>query len=132
MLSNLILFDGVCNFCNFWVNFIIVRDRKARFNFTPLQSVNAQQFLKSKSIDSTKIDSIVLIVNDEIFLKSSAVIQIARKLDGFWKLFYIFIIIPPFLRNRIYDFVASKRYKWFGRRDTCRIPNDSEKERFIF
>ena len=131
MHPNLILFDGVCNFCNFWVNFIIDRDSKASFKFTALQSDTARQILKSNNIDAIKIDSIVLVINGEIFFKSSAAFQIARKLDGFWKLLYIFIIIPPFMRDRIYDFIASNRYKWFGKRETCRIPTDNEKHRFI-
>ena len=131
MHPNLILFDGVCNFCNFWVNFIIDRDSKAFFKFTALQSDTARQILKSNKIDAMKIDSIVLVINGKIFFKSSAAFQIARKLDGFWKLLYIFIIIPPFMRDRIYDFIASNRYKWFGKRETCRIPTDNEKHRFI-
>ncbi len=132
MHPNLILFDGVCNFCNFWVNFIIDRDSKAFFKFTALQSDTARQILKSNKIDAMKIDSIVLVINGKIFFKSSAAFQIARKLDGFWKLLYIFIIIPPFMRDRIYDFIASNRYKWFGKRETCRIPTDDEKHRFIY
>lgn len=131
MHPNLILFDGVCNFCNFWVNFIIDRDSKAFFKFTAVQSDTARQILKSNNIDAIKIDSIVLVINGEIFFKSSAAFQIARKLDGFWKLLYIFIIIPPFMRDGIYDFIASNRYKWFGKRETCRIPTDNEKHRFI-
>lgn len=132
MHPNLILFDGVCNFCNFWVNFIIDRDSKAFFKFTALQSDTARQILKSNKIDAMKIDSIVLVINGKIFFKSSAAFKIARKLDGFWKLLYIFIIIPPFMRDRIYDFIASNRYKWFGKRETCRIPTDDEKHRFIY
>lgn len=132
MHPNLILFDGVCNFCNFWVNFIIDRDSKAFFKFTALQSDTARQILKSNKIDAMKIDSIVLVINGKIFFKSSAAFQIARKLDGFWKLLYIFIIIPPFMRDRIYDFIASNRYKWFGKTETCRIPTDDEKHRFIY
>lgn len=132
MHPNLILFDGVCNFCNFWVNFIIDRDSKAFFKFTAVQSDTARQILKSNKIDAMKIDSIVLVINGKIFFKSSAAFQIARKLDGFWKLLYIFIIIPPFMRDRIYDFIASNRYKWFGKRETCRIPTDDEKHRFIY
>ena len=131
MHPNLILFDGVCNFCNFWVNFIIDRDSKAFFKFTAVQSDTARQILKSNNIDAMKIDSIVLVINGKIFFKSSAAFQIARKLDGFWKLLYIFIIIPPFMRDGIYDFIASNRYKWFGKRETCRIPTDNEKHRFI-
>ncbi len=132
MHPNLILFDGVCNFCNFWVNFIIDRDSKAFFKFTAVQSDTARQILKSNNIDAIKIDSIVLVINGKIFFKSSAAFQIARKLDGFWKLLYIFIIIPPFMRDGIYDFIASNRYKWFGKRETCRIPTDDEKHRFIY
>ena len=86
MNSNLILFDGVCNFCNFWVNFIIDHDDKRYFKFASLQSDIAQRTLIEKKINISKIDSIILVVNDQVFFKSSAALQIAKKLNGFWKI----------------------------------------------
>ena len=131
MNSNLILFDGVCNFCNFWVNFIIDHDDKRYFKFASLQSDTAQRILIEKKIDISKIDSIILVVNDQVFFKSSAALQIAKKLNGFWKILYIFSVIPASLRDLIYDFVAKNRYNWFGKRDTCRVPSKAEKELFL-
>ena len=132
MNSNLILFDGLCNFCNFWVNFIIDHDDKRYFKFASLQSDIAQRILIEKKIDELKIDSIILVVNDQVFFKSSAALQIAKKLNGFWKILYIFSVIPSPLRDLIYDFVAKNRYKWFGKRETCRVPSKDEQERFLY
>ena len=131
MNSNLILFDGVCNFCNFWVNFIIDHDDKRYFKFASLQSDIAKRTLIEKKINISKIDSIILVVNDQVFFKSSAALQIAKKLNGFWKILYIFSVIPSSLRDLIYDFVAKNRYNWFGKRDTCRVPSKAEKELFL-
>ncbi len=131
MNSNLILFDGVCNFCNFWVNFIIDHDDKRYFKFAPLQSDIAQRILVEKKIDILKIDSIILVVNDQVFFKSTAAMQIAKNLNGLLKMLYIFSIIPAPLRDLIYDSIAGHRYNWFGKRDTCRVPSKAEKELFL-
>lgn len=131
MNSNLILFDGVCNFCNFWVNFIIDHDDKRYFKFASLQSELAQRILLQKEIDARQIDSVILVMNDQVFFKSSAALLIAKKLNGFWKILYIFSVVPSPLRDLIYDFVAKNRYKWFGKRETCRVPSKDEKERFL-
>jgi predicted DCC family thiol-disulfide oxidoreductase YuxK len=113
------------------VNFIIDHDDKRYFQFASLQSDIAQRILIEKKIDELKMDSIILVVNDQLFFKSSAALQIAKKLNGFWKILYIFSVIPSHLRDLIYDFVAKNRYKWFGKRETCRIPSKDEKERFL-
>lgn len=131
MNSNLILFDGVCNFCNFWVNFIIDHDEKQNFKFASLQSNIAQNILKRNNLDLLKMDSIVLLINEKAYFKSSAALQIAKKLDGYWKLIHVLSIIPLPVRDMIYDFIARNRYKWFGSRTSCRIPKEEEKERFL-
>ena len=131
MNSNFILFDGVCNFCNFWVNFIIDHDDKKYFKFISLQSDIAQRILIQKKIDPLHIDSLILVMNEKVFLKSSAALQIAKNLNGFWKTLCIFSVIPSPLRDLIYDFIAKNRYKWFGKRETCRVPSKDEKERFF-
>ena len=131
MNSNLILFDGLCNFCNFWVNFIIDHDDKRYFKFASLQSDIAQRILIEKKIDTFKIDSIILVVKENVFFKSSATLQIAKNLNGFWKTLYIFSVIPSPLRDLIYDFIAKNRYNWFGKRERCRVPSKDEKERFL-
>ena len=131
MDSQLILFDGICNFCNFGVNFIIDHDKKKYFKFASLQSNLAQNILKEKNIVPMKIDTIILIMNEKIFTKSSAALQIAKNLDGFWKVIYILSIIPAPIRDITYDFIARNRYKWFGKRESCRIPTDQNIDRFL-
>jgi predicted DCC family thiol-disulfide oxidoreductase YuxK len=131
MNSNVILFDGVCNFCNFWVNFIIDHDDKRFFQFASLQSEIAQRILTQKKINTVHIDSVILVMNEKVFFKSSAVLQIAKNLNGFWKTLYIFSVVPSRLRDLIYDFIAKNRYNWFGKRETCRVPSKDEKNRFL-
>jgi len=126
----IILFDGECNFCNSSVNFIIQRDRKDYFKFSPLQSEFAKEFFSKNNIENN-FDSIVLIENEKLYKKSTAALKIAKHLNGLWKLAYVFIIIPPFVRNFLYDIIAKYRYKWFGRKDTCMIPDEKIKRKFI-
>jgi predicted DCC family thiol-disulfide oxidoreductase YuxK len=127
----IILFDGVCNFCNASVNFIIDRDKKGIFQFAALQSEIGQEILRKNGLNATTFDSIILINDKKVYQKSDAALEIARNLDGFWKIFYIFKIIPPFLRNSIYDLIAKNRYRFFGKSDTCRIPTPELRTRFL-
>ena len=126
-----ILFDGVCNFCNASINFIIDRDSTGIFKFAALQSEIGQEILKKNGLKQDNFDSIILEKNDVIYQKSDAALEIARNLDGFWKFFYVFKIIPFFLRNPIYDLVARNRYRIFGRTDACRLPTPALKARFL-
>ncbi|WKK79186.2 thiol-disulfide oxidoreductase DCC family protein [Marivirga arenosa] len=125
----IIYFDGICNLCNGAVNYIIDRDSKAIFKFAPLQSKHAEKNLPVELIKNT--DSIILQVDGNFYQKSTAALKIASQLGGFWKLFYVFIILPPFLRDFIYDIIAKNRYKWFGKRDVCRLPTPELKNRFL-
>lgn len=129
-INAIILFDGECNFCNSSVNFIIQRDRKDYFKFSPLQSEFTKEFFSKNNIENN-FDSIVLIENEKLYKKSTAALKIAKHLNGLWKLAYVFIIIPPFVRNFLYDIIAKYRYKWFGRKDTCMIPDEKIKRKFI-
>ena len=131
MNSPIILFDGVCNFCNFWVNLILKYDKEKKFKFASIQSDFAKKFLEEYKINTLGIDSIVLIVEGKVLLKSSAVVQIAKNLSGILKLLYYSKFIPISFRDAIYDFVARNRYKWFGRREVCRVPAEEEKARFL-
>lgn len=128
---NIVLFDGVCNLCNGAVDFIIQRDYKGKFKVGALQERPAQTLLKSYTIDPNYLDSLVLIIGDKVFYKSRAALEISKKLNALWPLFYIFIVIPSFLRDPIYDWIAANRFKWFGKKNTCRLPNEKEKERFL-
>lgn len=130
--QEVILFDGVCNLCNGAVNFVIDRDKKGRFKFASLQSQFAKERLRTTEIDSSKLDTIVLLKPDgRVKSKSSAALEIARRLSGLWPLLYVFIILPPFIRDWGYDLIAKNRYRWFGRTDQCRMPSKELLHRFI-
>ncbi len=126
-----IMFDGVCNLCNASVNFVIDRDSDRYFRYAPLQSDAGQRFLKKHGKSVSDFDSVILDEGDRFFTQSTAALRIARKLDGAWPLLYGFIIIPPFLRNLVYNIIARNRYKWFGRKDECRIPTPELKSLFL-
>lgn len=130
--KQLILFDGVCNFCNSTVLKVIEHDKNNLFVFASLQSETGKKVLEHFSIDTTKIDSIVLVTSKEKFyIKSSAALKIGKHFSGLWKLFQIFWIIPTPLRNVVYNYIAKNRYKWFGKKDNCMIPTPEIKAKFI-
>lgn len=126
-----ILFDGVCNLCNSSVQFIIERDPKSNFKFASLQSDAGKEMLKKYNLPEDKIYSVILIANSLAYDRSRAALEIARRLDGLWPLMYIFIVIPPFLRNFIYDWISKNRYRWFGVRNECMMPTPEMKKRFL-
>ena len=130
-IENIILFDGFCNFCNFWMNFIIDRDAKSIFKFASLQSESGAKLTEKYSMKAKDIDSVILIIDDKYFVKSEATLRIAKELTSFWKLFYYLKVIPLPVRDFIYDLIAKNRYAIFGKRDTCRVPTEEEKGRFI-
>ena len=125
----IIFFDGVCNLCNGAVNFIIDHDKRSQFKFAPLQSKTAEKYISSSVIEN--IDSILYWDRGQLHTKSSAALRIAKKLDGLWKIAYVFIIIPRFIRDFVYDHIAKNRYKWFGKRESCRMPTEDVKSRFL-
>jgi predicted DCC family thiol-disulfide oxidoreductase YuxK len=126
----IIFFDGVCNLCNNSVQFIIKRDKKNKFKFASLQSSFAKNNL-SKYIDVDKLESIVLLNENKLYTKSTAALLIARELSGMWPIFYVFIIIPPFIRDWFYNVIAKNRYRIFGKKDSCMIPSPAFKEKFL-
>jgi len=129
--SHLILFDGVCNLCNASVNFVIDRDKHKKFRFLALQSEAGKKIMEEHKASTSSLESIVLIKQGKLFRKSTAILYIARDLIGPWPLFYFFIIVPTFLRDLVYDFVAQHRYSWFGKSDQCRVPTPELRERFV-
>lgn len=130
--KKIILFDGVCNLCDSFVQYVIKRDKKDIFRFVALQSDLGQEILKHIGIDTKNIDSIILYEPGiAYFYKSSAAIEIAKHLGGFLGLSTVFKIIPIFLRNPIYDYVARNRYKWYGKKDNCMIPTLELKAKFL-
>lgn len=128
-MSAIILFDGVCNFCNSSVNFIIERDKKNYFKFAPLQSEMGQKFIEKFGL--SEIDSIITIENNEAFTHSTAALKIAKNLGGFWALFYGFIIVPRFIRDFFYKLFAKYRYKLFGKKDQCMMPTPEIRDKFL-
>lgn len=126
-----VLFDGVCNLCNGAVNFIIDRDPDGYFRFGALQSVEAAILLESSSLSTAYQDSLVLVENGRWYVRSTAALRIARRLGGAWPLLYGLIFIPRPVRDLAYNFVARRRYRWFGRRESCRVPTPQLKQRFL-
>lgn len=129
--KHIVLFDGVCNLCNGAVLFIIKRDKKDRFRFAALESDLGKEFLARHNIDPSKIDSIVLISGDSAFAKAGAALRIAKYLTGLWPLLYSLVIIPKFIADAVYDFIARNRYKWFGKKESCMIPTPELKSKFL-
>ena len=130
--TKIILFDGVCNLCNSAINFVIERDKKKQFRYTSLQGDLGKQLLAERKIDPLKIDSIILIdPNLAYYHKSSAALEISKGLTGGYPLMSIFLIIPTPIRDWVYDYIAKNRYKWFGKKETCRLATPEEKDLFL-
>jgi predicted DCC family thiol-disulfide oxidoreductase YuxK len=129
--KSLILFDGVCNLCNSSVQFILLRDKKDRFRFASLQSDYGQSILKQYNLPTDKFNSLALVENGKIYQRSTGALRIARKLKGLWPMLYGFIIVPPFIRNLVYDIIAKNRYRWFGKKEECMLPRPEWKQKFL-
>jgi predicted DCC family thiol-disulfide oxidoreductase YuxK len=126
----LVLFDGYCNLCSGAVQFIIRRDKRKRFTFAALTGPTATAALSHSGNSGPGTDSIILFEKGERFDRSTAALRIARHLDGAWPLFYGLIILPRPIRDAVYEYVAKKRYRWFGHTDTCWLPTPEWKDRF--
>ncbi|WP_405212094.1 thiol-disulfide oxidoreductase DCC family protein [Dokdonia sp. Asnod2-E02] len=131
MTKKIILFDGVCNLCNGAITFIIQRDKKDLFRYAPLQSEIGKELAAKHHIDLDKVDSIILVTEDKAYAKSTAALRIAKQLSAGWPLLAIFLILPRFLRDVVYDFIARNRYKWFGKKEACMIPTPELKSKFL-
>lgn len=130
--KKIILFDGVCNLCNGAVKFIIKRDHNDTFRFAALQSESGRKLLAERNIDTEDIDSIILIEpNVAYYTKSTAALEIGASLKGLRTLSSILLWLPESFRNIVYDIVAKNRYKWYGKRDSCIIPSEELKNKFI-
>ncbi|MDQ3181403.1 MAG: thiol-disulfide oxidoreductase DCC family protein [Acidobacteriota bacterium] len=130
-MSAIILFDGVCNFCNGSVNFIIEHDTKNYFKFAPLQSDVAQSLLEKHNIDKVATDSVILIEDEDAYTYSTAALRIARKLDGAFSWFYAFVVVPKPVRDFFYKLFAKYRYRLFGKTEACMMPTPEIREKFI-
>jgi predicted DCC family thiol-disulfide oxidoreductase YuxK len=127
----IVLFDGVCNLCNASVNFIIERDPEGHFQFASQQSQAGQSILRQFSLPQNALQSIVLIENGRSYTRSQAALRIARRLGGWARVLALGIVVPSWLRDLIYDFVAANRYRWFGQLQACRLPSDEIRGRFL-
>ncbi len=127
----IVLFDGVCNFCNGSVNFVIEHDRAAYFKFAPLQSEVGQKLLGEYKIDKANTDSVVLIENGVASTYSTAALNIAAHLDGAWSALAAFRFVPVFVRDFCYKTFARNRYKLFGKQEACMLPTPEIRARFL-
>ena len=126
-----LLFDGVCNLCNAAVQFVVERDSAGRVCFASLQSETAKKLLQAHGLSTKRFESVVLLDNGQVYTKSTAILRLTRKLDGPWPLTFGLILVPRFLRDKVYDFVANRRYRWFGKRESCMILSPNLKERVL-
>ena len=127
----IILFDGICNLCNGFVQFVIAHDPDRKFKFASLQSDAAQLLLKGLPENQRTTDSVMLLENGKVYQQSTAALRILQKLSGPWPWLYGFIIFPAFVRDWVYAWVAKNRYRWFGQRDSCMLPTPELKSRFL-
>jgi len=118
----ILIFDGLCNMCSGIVRFVKKRDRYSCFEFVPQQSERGKDLMKLSGVESGNTDTVVLLINSQYFFRSDAALKVFRLMGGGWRLLYGFIIIPRFIRDFIYNLIASNRFRLFGRRDTCYLP----------
>lgn len=126
-----ILFDGVCNLCNGAVQYVIKHDPSNRFLFASLQSQFGQQVLAAYQLSNTNFNSFILFQDGIIYQKSTAALLVAKQLTGAIRLLHWCIIVPSFIRDGVYNFIAKNRYKWFGKQDACWLPTPEFKSRFL-
>jgi len=129
--THIIIFDGQCNLCNTLVNFIIQHDRRALFSFTPLHSFCANSLMDKYKLRTLDTDTVVLIKEEKVYLRSEAVFEIMRDFKGVWSLFCIFRLLPTALNDFFYKRVAKNRYRLFGRRSHCMLPSEDRCSRFL-
>ena len=129
--KKIILFDGVCSFCNFWVKFAFHRNKKKDLFFMSLQDPRAKQLLESFEFNTTTLRSVVFLNQGKLYSQSSAAFEICRHLDGGWRLISLLLVIPTSVRDLLYNFVAQRRYQWFGKLDVCMVPSDEMKSQFL-
>ncbi len=126
-----ILFDGVCNLCNGSVQYVISHDPKKIFRFASLQSPFAQKILADFDLPVNDFNSFVLFENNTVYTRSTAALKVAKRLSGWIKILWIFLIVPKFIRDAVYNFIAKNRYKWFGKREACWVPTPELKSLFL-
>lgn len=131
--ERLILFDGVCKWCNVWVSFTIAHDPGGQFKFGTLQSEQAQCILRDLHLSATDYQTFFLLEEGGAYTKSAVALRVIRQLSWWWPLYYLYlcVLVPSALRDAVYDFVARHRYQWMGRSATCRVSTQAERDRFV-
>ena len=129
--ARIVLYDGVCGFCNSSVQFIIRNDRRGRFRFAALQSDVGKALLREHNLPAEEVESVVLIEDGKAYRKTRAALRIARRLDGAWKAFWPLVVVPPPIADVFYDLFARYRYRLFGKYDACPIPSPEVRARFL-
>jgi len=127
----IVLFDGVCNLCSGFVQFILPRDDEGKYRFASLQSDVGRALLAEHDLPRDELDSVVLIEGGESYVKSAAILRIATGLGGVYRFLSPFRYLPRSVRDRLYDFVADHRYRWFGKKDRCMMPSEDVQSRFL-
>lgn len=127
----ILLFDGVCNLCKASVQFVLVRDPRERFRFASLQSEQGNHLAGRFGIPADELNSVVLIFDGVVYTRSTAALRTAKLLRAPWPALAIFLLVPRFIRDRVYDFIGNRRYRWFGQMEVCWVPDESLRQRFL-
>jgi predicted DCC family thiol-disulfide oxidoreductase YuxK len=127
----IIIFDGVCNLCEFSVTFIAKNDRQARFKFVSAQSEKGKVLQRMCGVDTHQDGTVILLKNSQVYVNSDAALQIAKDLDGLWRFLYFLKFIPKPARDFFYSIISKNRYRWFGKKNECLLPDNNIKERFL-
>lgn len=130
-MKPVVLFDGVCNLCNGFVQTLVKIDPAGKFQFAALQSEFGQEVMAKAQLPVNEISTVILYDNGKIFTHSDVPLEICRQLGGVWSVFLVFKLVPRFLRNRLYNWVARNRYRWFDQRESCMIPTPELRQRFL-
>ncbi len=129
--DSIVIFDGVCNLCNSSVDFIIRRDKRDHFKVTANQHETGKRLLAEHGVNPKQVDTLFLYEGGNLYHRSTAALKIARGLGFPWSLFYVFMVIPRPIRDAVYRLIANNRYRWFGKKETCRLPTPEERAKFV-
>ncbi|HEU4686493.1 MAG TPA: DCC1-like thiol-disulfide oxidoreductase family protein [Nitrospira sp.] len=129
--ERVIVFDGLCNWCNAWVSFAMRRDPGRKLKFGTLQSEKGQRALNELELSSEEFETFLLLERGRVFTKSTAALRVACQLTGLWPVFSLLLAVPRPIRDALYDVVARHRYRWMGKADVCRVPAPEDRGRFV-
>ena len=129
--KNIIIFDGLCNLCDYSIQFIIPRDTEGKFLFISGQSEKGRDLQIKHGVQTIEDGTVILLKKQKVYIKSEAVVEIAKDLDAPWNKLYVLRYIPKPIRDYLYSFIAQKRYRWFGKKNACLIPDQSIRDRFL-